>query len=127
MTGTLLIVEDDADVLAVLTEYLGTLGHRVVPAASGQEALERLRTSAVRFDLAVVDWTLRDLTGRDVLQALRERQPDCRIIVTTGHSADIVSDARLGVGPGGVLRKPFTMRTLALRVEMLLEQARTEF
>ncbi len=125
MAGTLLIVDDEEDVLGVLTEYLTTLGYRVVPAASGHEALERLRTTT-RFDVAVVDWTLPDIGGKEVIQAVRERQPDCCIIVTTGHGAEVVNEAYAGVVGGSIVRKPFTMRTLSTRVAMLLEKARND-
>ena len=96
MPGTLLIVDDEEDVLGVLTEYLSTLGYRVVPAASGQDALEKLQ-AGTPFDVAVIDWTLPDIGGREVIQAVRERQPDCRIIVTTGHGAEVVNEAYAGV------------------------------
>ena len=125
MMGNLLIVDDEEDVLGVLSEYLTTVGYRVTPAMSGREALERLHTAAP-FDVAVVDWTLPDICGKDVIQAIRERQPDCCIVVTTGHSAEVVNEAYAGVVAGSIVRKPFTMRTLSTRVAMLLEKARND-
>lgn len=125
MAGTLLIVDDEEDVLGVLTEYLSTLGYEVVPALSGHEALERLE-AGIRFDVAVVDWTLPDLTGKEVIEAVRERQPDCCIVVTTGHGAEVVNEAYAGLLTGSIVRKPFTMRTLSTRVALLLEKARNE-
>jgi DNA-binding response OmpR family regulator len=124
MTGTLLIVDDEDDVLSILAEYLAAQGHRVVQAATASEALVQIRSGHDRFDVLIVDWTLPDLPGREVLAALREAQPGCGVIITTGHGDDVVSDASAGGGVGGVLRKPFTMRTLAVRVEMLLAQRR---
>lgn len=126
MPRTLLIVDDEDDVLGVLTEYLSALGYHVVPASSGYDALEKIRTTPVPFDVAVVDWTLPDLGGREVIQAVRERQPDCQIIVTTGHGAEVVNEAYAGLLAGSIVRKPFTMRTLSMRVEMMLERARND-
>jgi two-component system OmpR family response regulator len=125
MMGNLLIVDDEEDVLGVLAEYLTTIGYRVIPAATGREALEKLRTAAP-FDVAVVDWTLPDIGGKEVIQAIRERQPDCCIVVTTGHGAEVVNEAYAGVVAGSIVRKPFTMRTLSTRVAMLLEKARND-
>ncbi len=124
MKGTLLIVEDEAEVLGVMADYLTAVGYRVHTAASGQEALGRIATIAAPFDLAVIDWTLPDMSGGDVLQVLRERRPDCRVIVTTGHLADLVDDLLPSDLTGNIMRKPFALRALALRVEMLLESAR---
>jgi DNA-binding response OmpR family regulator len=126
MLTTLLIVDDERNVLGVLTEYLSAQGYHVVPASSGSEALEKIRTAPVPFDVAVVDWSLPDLAGRDMIQAVREQQPDCRILVTTGHGADVVNEAYAGLAEGSILRKPFTMRNLAKRVELMLERGRND-
>ena len=123
MSGTLLVVNDGEDVLDVMVEYLGALGYRVLPAGSGREAIARIE-GPTRFDLAVVDWSLPDLPGRDVVLALRRRQPDCAVIVTSGHAEEGVHDLQarhLGVQ---LVRKPYALRALALRIGLVLEHAR---
>lgn len=121
MSGTLLIVDDEEDVLGVLTEYLSSLGYTVVDAASGEAAVEALR-GPTRFDVAIVDWTLPGLSGRSVIETARALQPNCRIVVTTGHGAEVVHEASLQHAGGSIVRKPFTMRTLSTRVAMLLDK-----
>ena len=125
MVGNLLIVDDEEDVLGVLSEYLSTLGYGVVAVASGREAVAHLASDA-RFDVAIIDWTLPDVGGRELIQVIRARQPSCRIIVTTGHGADVVNETNAGPFDGTIVRKPFTMRTLSMRVAMLLEKSRAE-
>lgn len=125
MAPSLLLVDDEEDLLEVLQEYLAAQGYRVVTAATGREALERLAT-ATPFDVALVDWTLPDIGGREVVQAIRDRHPDCRVIVTTGHGAEVVNEAHAGPLDGNIVRKPFTMRTVSTRVAMMLEKARND-
>ncbi|MES2639119.1 MAG: response regulator [Myxococcota bacterium] len=118
--GTLLVVDDEEDVLGVVTEYLSAQGYRVVTASSGREAMESLRVATVPFDVAVIDWTLPDVAGDDLVQHIREVQPRCPILLTTGHSDDVLADAMFGDLVASIVRKPFTMRALATQVETLL-------
>lgn len=124
MPGTLLIVDDEEDVLGVLHEYFTSLGYRVVSATSGEAAVAAL-SSGERFDVAVVDWTLPDVSGPQVIDTAHALQPGCRIVVTTGHGAEVVNETGAGQVGGSIVRKPFTMRTLSSRVAMLLEKPRS--
>ena len=103
MAASLLLVDDEEDLLEVLQEYLTAQGCRVVTARTGREAVERLGTSTP-FDVALVDWSLPDIGGREVVQAIRERHPDCRVIVTTGHGAEVVSEGYGGQLGGNIVR-----------------------
>lgn len=111
----LLLVDDDPDILGILAEYLGALGHEVRVAASGREALEALRNEPA-FEVAVVDWSLPDVSGREVVSAIRSMGGDCVVLVTTGHGKDVVSDAYVGSLVAGILRKPYTLKGLAARI-----------
>jgi DNA-binding response OmpR family regulator len=122
MRQRLLIVDDEIDVLGIVTEYLEALGYSVLGAMSGKEALALIDGAEGEIAAAVIDWSLPDVSGRDVIRSLRDRQPACPVVVTTGHGADVVSDELAGQHATAVLRKPFTMRSLAVRVEALVAQ-----
>lgn len=118
--GTLLIVEDEDDVLEVLANYLRSLGY-TVHGAESRAGTERLLAELDTIDAAIVDWSLPDGCGRDVITAIRARHPQCHFVVTTGHGAGVVNDTRdIGL-PANIVRKPYTMRTLYQRVAVLLE------
>ena len=77
---TVLVVDDDAEVLAVTTDMLKQLGYRVTGATSGQEALERLSEMGARPELAVLDYAMPGMNGMTLAGALRKRGfngPDC--------------------------------------------------
>ena len=122
MGKRVLLVDDEADVLGILSEYLGAVGFEVTALDSGRAARDAIVHAQEPFDVAVIDWGLPDISGRDVVLALDRCQPDCPILVTTGHGVDVVGDQIVGTQVNAVLRKPFTMQGLRLRIEALLQQ-----
>ncbi len=120
MGRRLLLVDDEVDVLGILTEFLSSLGFAVTACESGRAARDLLLSGGVPFDVAVIDWGLPDVHGRDLVLALDRIQPDCVVLVTTGHGNDVVSDAIVGSQVNAVLRKPFTLQGLRYRIEELL-------
>jgi len=108
-----LAVDDDRLVLFNTTAMLEDLGHDVVEAASGEEALELLGRQ--RFDLVITDQSMPRMTGLQLMEEIRARWPKLPVILATGY-AEI---------PGGTqvkaprLSKPFTEKELAHAVAAL--------
>jgi DNA-binding response OmpR family regulator len=114
----LLLVDDDPDILDILGEYLRELGYDVVSAATGTEASNAVQK--YHFAGVVLDWSLPDVSGADVLSLLKTAAPGCPVIVTTGHTRETIpTEAPVS----GVMRKPYSLRALALRLEALTEKA----
>ena len=111
MTATrplrVLAVDDDRLVLFNTAAMLEDLGHAVVEASSGEEALELLQNQA--FDLVITDQAMPKMTGVQLMEAIRAHWPSLPVILATGY-------AEL---PGGIevrtpkLSKPFTEKDLA--------------
>jgi DNA-binding response OmpR family regulator len=107
----LLVVDDDRTILDVLTEYLAGQGHEIVRASSGREAIEAGRDGSI--EIAVIDWTMAGITGRDVVEFFRRESPRTQVLVSTGHDTEKVSDSLAGRHAREVLRKPFSLNELA--------------
>lgn len=92
-TGTVLIVEDDADVLLVLVSYCERLGLRTLPCHSLAQAAPHVESPA--FEIAIVDHRLGGTrSGLDLLVDLQTRHPDCCRILTSGATnPDLLIDA----------------------------------
>lgn len=116
----LLLVDDEEDVLDVMAEYLRAVGHDVTPESSGRRARDRILDEAARFDLALVDWMLPDVPGRELVLLLQRHKPACKVLLATAHGDDVVSDAIVGANLVGILRKPFTMNGVRAQVEAAL-------
>jgi CheY-like chemotaxis protein len=116
-TATILVVDDDPDVRAFLGDSLESLGHTVVRAASGEEALALLPDA--KADLALIDYAMPGIHGAEVARIARQRLPDLPIVFVTGYAETQQLEAALGPG-APVLRKPFTVEELADAVEVNL-------
>jgi signal transduction histidine kinase/ActR/RegA family two-component response regulator len=121
---TLLVVEDEPVVRALIVDMLAGLGYRVVQAADGPEAL-RILQSSERVDLLVTDVGLPGMNGRQVYDAARVTRTGLKVLFMTGYA----ENATLAEGvlePGmEIITKPFAMDKLASRiVKMIGSQAR---
>jgi len=115
-----LIVDDEAPVLEVLSRYLRCDGHAVATAASGREALEKFRRN--RFDLVVVDRAMPEMSGDQAAQCIKQVRPDIPIIMLTGFSTlDPNSPRPRAIDE--VLYKPVTLDALRGTIGRLLHAA----
>jgi CheY-like chemotaxis protein len=86
-----LIVEDDTNSRSALVELLGEEGYLTKGVATGAEALES--ATAATPDIALVDYGLPDINGLQVISGIRERAPDCRIVLLSGTAELLADDA----------------------------------
>jgi PAS domain S-box-containing protein len=120
---TVLVVEDDPQVRDVTVRALRGAGHRVLEAATGDEALA-LAGGGERPALVVTDVVMPGLDGRALVDELRRRHGgDLRALFVSGYTQDVIHHH--GVLDSGVdfLPKPFTPATLIARVRAVLDGA----
>ncbi|MHA3737155.1 ATP-binding protein [Pseudomonas sp. Eth.TT006] len=117
---TILVVDDEPTVRAMLVEVLGDLGYRVIEAADSVAGLKVLR-SQVQIDLLITDVGLPGgMNGRQLADAGREIRPNLTTLFITGYAENAVIGAGQ-LGPGmQVLTKPFAVDTLVARVSDLM-------
>jgi DNA-binding NtrC family response regulator len=120
---TVLLIEDDEFVGALLGEMLQRLGYSVVTVGGGREALAILRRKSKPCHVVVSDLVLSDIEGHQVAQQIRELQPETKILLISGYGA---SDLMQGYEtlPNGIafLQKPFRASQLATKLRELLRQ-----
>ena len=119
---TILIVEDDPDLLAGLSRLFSWEGLRTVPAERGQTALSLLTTE--RPDLILLDLELPDISGFDVCAKARDMGFSGPIVMLTvrNHPGDIV--AGLDHGADDYIKKPYHRQELLARVRAHLRRSR---
>ena len=101
---TLLLLDDDNALRTRLGRALESRGFEVTTAASVAEAREALRASAPAF--AVLDMRLEDGNGLKVVEAIRDRREDSRIVMLTGYGAIATAVAAVKAGAVDYLQKP---------------------
>jgi two-component system alkaline phosphatase synthesis response regulator PhoP len=119
-TKRLLIVDDDAEMRALLAEYFRRLGFEVVERESGAAALQAVTTD--RFDCFILDVSMPEMSGIEVLKKLRERGIDAPALFLTAHDQLDDKVAGFEAGADDYLAKPFSPRELEYRVNALLRR-----
>ena len=122
-TETILLAEDDRVLRNATVKLLTRLGYRLVPVATGKEALESIEALGGELDLAILDLVMPGMGGRAVFDAARSRFPGLRFIFTTGYSPASSSVEGLGGHPVQVLHKPYGFADLARAVRHAIETA----
>ena len=118
-TRHLLIVDDDADLLRLLSMRLKANGYRVTTAVSAETA--RMRLGLERFDLVLSDVRLPDGDGLALFDEIRQQHPALPVILLTAHGTipDAVEATARGVAD--YLTKPFDSQTLLARIAQALQ------
>ena len=117
----ILAVDDEPRYLEIIRFNLETAGYRADCAASGEEALERVRDEEP--DLIVLDVMLPGLNGFEVLSTVRERS-SCPVIMLTAKGSEEDKVRGLRLGADDYVTKPFSAQELLARVEAVLRRAR---
>ena len=119
---TILVVEDDADLRAYVSELLRDLNYRVVPASSAQAALTILLQEEPKVDLLLTDVVMPGINGRELGRRAQQIRPGIKILYMTGYSRNaVVHQGRLDEGVE-LLEKPISQAKLALRLREMLDR-----
>ena len=120
----ILLVDDDRELTAMLSEYLGREGFEIAVAHDGGEALARLSEPGAERppDLVVLDVMLPGRNGLDVLRALRSREAPPPVLMLTARGDDVDRIVGLELGADDYLAKPFNPRELVARMRAVLRR-----
>lgn len=119
---TILVVEDEDAVRQVSARTLERLGYHVLSSRDGVEALGLYDRYAGSIDLVLMDLVMPKMGGRELLLALRERDPNVKVIVMSGYPLDVeVEDILVGEHIAW-LPKPLRLGDLAARVRAMLDR-----
>jgi PAS domain S-box-containing protein len=119
-----LIMDDDENVLEVLSRMIEVLGHQVVAAKEGGEAIDlyaKADAAGEPFDVVIMDLNIPGgLGGRETIRRLQEGYEGVNAIVSSGYSNDPITANYISYGFKGVLPKPYTMRQLEDAIQKAL-------
>lgn len=120
---TILIADDNAASLELLSAALAVLGHRIVEASSGHDAL--LKVTIERPDIALIDIQMPGLDGFEVLRAIRALDPPvpCRVLALTAFAMDGDRERILASGFDGYVAKPVSISHVREQVRRILNSA----
>lgn len=120
-TELVMVVEDEERVRAVSVEALKHLGYSVIEASGPSEAL-RMFEGGQKVSLLFTDVVMPQMSGRELADLARRRQPDLKVLYTTGYTRNaIVHNGVLDAGTS-LLTKPFSIDELAVKVRRILDE-----
>jgi len=118
--GTILLVDDEPEVLEVTACMLERLGYEVLRAGSGREAVAIFRERRADIRLVVLDMIMPEMGGGEVCDALKRIDPEARVLLATGYSLQGQAREILDRGCVGFIQKPFDLEELARKLEVAL-------
>jgi two-component system, cell cycle sensor histidine kinase and response regulator CckA len=118
--GLVLIADDEAAVRSFARQVLERAGFSVVTAVDGREALELYKRHGRELRLVVLDMTMPHLDGEGCFRALRELNPDAKIVITSGYSEQDVGAQFVGKGLAGFVQKPYKADLLLGKIRDIL-------
>ncbi len=124
MAVTVLIVDDEPNILLTYSQALRLAGYRAETAATGREAVERALDRPV--DLVLLDVKLGDQDGLEVLERCRAARPDLPVVMMSGHGTIDIAVRAVRQGALDFLEKPVAKERLLLAVEGALKQRALE-
>ena len=120
MANTILVVDDEKNIVQLARLYLGNEGFRVEEAYDGKQALDKAR--AVNPDLIVLDIMMPEMDGLSVCKELRKTS-NVPVIVLTARDDDVDKIVGLEIGADDYITKPFNPRELVARVKAVLRRS----
>src|SRR5262245_46951401 len=118
-SDTILVVDDEQNIIELATMYLEQEGFRVISARDGQAALDRVK--ADRPALVVLDLMLPKIDGWQVCRKIRA-ESDLPILMLTARDDDVDKIVGLELGADDYMTKPFNPRELVARVKAILRR-----
>lgn len=121
-SGTVILVDDETQVVKVTGEILKNLGYGVVGKSSPAEALELFSEAPDDYDLVLTDLTMPGLTGLELAERIKCIRADIPIILFTGYSDLVSKEEAREAGIDEYCMKPISMRDLSTVLAKFLEK-----
>ncbi len=110
---TVMIVDDEKALVALVEETLAELGYEPVGFSSSAQALQAFREAPQRFDAVLTDETMPELIGTELAREIRRQRPEIGIVLMSGYSGAQLLERARAVGVLEVLRKPLQRKDIA--------------
>jgi len=117
--GTILIIDDEKEVLDTSRLALEHLGYKVLTANTGMEAISIVETAGEDIDLAILDIGLPDIMGDKVCRKIQELRPNIKVVVSTGYMVEDITDD-MKIKAQGFIQKPFSISEMAMKLKEVL-------
>jgi CheY-like chemotaxis protein len=119
----LMLVDDDAPLIAAIAEVLSRLGYQPLSFGDSRAALAAFEAAPGRFDVVITDQVMPGLTGTALATAVRRVRPDLPVLLLSGNNSPPLPEQALAAGVNEVLTKPLQSREIATALARVLHRA----
>ncbi len=121
---TILVVDDEPSVLALVRTMLWRAGYTVLEASGGEQALGVSSAHASPIQLLLTDVLMPDMNGYELAEKLKAARPEAKVLYMTGYRDKVLLESTgRPVSDAPLIRKPFTAHNLVAKIEEILEQS----
>ncbi len=124
MRGTALVIDDEPPVRHVVQRLLERLGFDVITAEDGRRGLDTFVLHHKKVSLVMLDLTMPELSGREVLEGIRELSPTMPVLLMSGYSEEETIHDISGRGAIAFLQKPFSPSDVSAKIRDILSASR---
>ena len=121
-TETILLVDDEEEVLKVGEKFLKAMGYQVLTAHDGKEAIEVHQKHQESIDLVLLDIVMPIMGGSEVFDRLKKINPNIKVLISSGYSIDGEATKILERGGSGFIQKPFDIKQLSQSIRVILDK-----
>ncbi|MBI5897470.1 MAG: response regulator, partial [Desulfobacterales bacterium] len=114
--GSILLVDDEPNVLHPVAALLEHSGFSVFKAMSGSAAMEIFQKDWERIDLVILDLILPNMSGKDIYYRLKAISPQVKVLISSGCAQDGQADELIANGCLGFIQKPYNIEALSTRI-----------
>lgn len=118
--ATLLIVDDEEDILTCVSSLLADSGYNVLTANCGKEAIRVFETHKNTIDLTLLDVEMPDMSGIEVLMRIKQISRDARVLFISGNATEIIIKKMIEAQNVSFIQKPFDATALRDRIEHII-------
>jgi len=124
MSKKILVVDDDPDIMHIITHVLKDAGYQVIPGYGAEDALRKVKVHKV--DLVLTDLAMPKVSGVEVIQGIKSDPETSHIpvVAVTAHVWEGLAQSAGQVGCDGFILKPFSNRHLLLEVSKYLDRTK---
>ena len=119
---TLLLVDDEEDILKIGAEMLNKLGYKVIPVSSGIEAVRLFTEKKDEIHLVILDMVMPEMNGSETFDLLKKIQPDLKVLLSSGYSLSEEATQILKNGHNSFIQKPFDINRVSSKIRELLDR-----
>jgi|GEM_PF-4328581 len=120
-TGTILVIDDEKDMILVAGEFLRQCGYSVVSAEGALKGIDAFRKNHGDIDAVLLDLSMPVKSGLEMIREMQKIDPEVRVLLTSGFSNDERIEKALEKGARGFIAKPYSKYELSIKMKEILE------